>query len=64
MARIRLQKNNPASDRIGLPQQFSLIAVVTLVGVVATTAPTSQPADEEAVPIYGIKIPPEYRDSH
>jgi len=39
-----------------------LIAVAALIGVVAGTAPTSQPVDEEASPIYGVTIPPGYRD--
>ena len=41
---------------------FLLIAVATLFGLVATSAPTSGRADEEAAPIFGIKIPPGYRD--
>src|SRR5271170_6923022 len=41
-----------------------LIAVAALAGVVVATAPTSQPGNEneEAAPIYGVKIPPGYRD--
>ena len=39
-----------------------LVGAVTLFGIVAATAPTSQPADDQAAPIYGIKIPPGYRD--
>ena len=41
---------------------FLLVAVVALIGVVAATAPTSQPAGGEAAPIYEIKIPSGYRD--
>ncbi len=41
---------------------FLLVAVATLVGVVASMGPTSGQADEEAAPIFGITIPPEYRD--
>src|SRR5271157_4528359 len=41
---------------------FLLAAVVSLAGVVAFTAPASGHADEEAAPIYGITIPPGYRD--
>ena len=41
---------------------FLLIAVVTVAGVAAFTAPASGPADQEAAPIFGIKIPPGYRD--
>jgi hypothetical protein len=41
---------------------FLLVAVVAAAGVVAFTAPTSGHADEEAGPIFGIKIPPGYRD--
>jgi len=41
---------------------FLLVAVATLAGVVAFTAPASGHADEEASPIYGVKIPAGYRD--
>ena len=39
-----------------------LVAVVALVGVVAHMAPASGQADGEAAPIFGVKIPPGYRD--
>jgi hypothetical protein len=41
---------------------FLLVAVVTMAGVVASMAPASDRADDEAVPIFGIKMPPGYRD--
>jgi hypothetical protein len=41
---------------------FLLIAVATLAGVVVNSVPASGRADEEASPIYGVKIPPGYRD--
>ena len=41
---------------------FLLVAVATLAGVVAFTARASGPADEEAAPVFGVKIPPGYRD--
>jgi hypothetical protein len=41
---------------------FLLVAVATLAGVVFLGAPASGRADEEAAPIFGIKIPPGYRD--
>jgi hypothetical protein len=41
---------------------FLLLAVATLAGIVAFTARASGPADEEAAPIYGVKIPAGYRD--
>src|SRR5208282_183826 len=41
---------------------FLLVAVATLAGVVAFTSPASRHADEEASPIYGVKIPAGYRD--
>jgi len=41
---------------------FLLVAVATLAGVVAFTAPASGHADEEAAPIYGVNIPAGYRD--
>ena len=39
-----------------------LVAVAMVAGVVAYTAPASGRADEEAAPIFGVKIPPGYRD--
>jgi hypothetical protein len=39
-----------------------LVAVGTLAGVIASSAPTSRQPDEDASPIFGIKIPPGYRD--
>jgi Cytochrome P460 len=41
---------------------FWLLAIASVSGVLASTAPASGRADEEAVPIFGIKIPPGYRD--
>ena len=41
---------------------FVLVAVVALAGVVAYMAPASGQADGEAAPIYGVKLPPGYRD--
>src|SRR6478672_1800267 len=41
---------------------FLLIAVAALAGVVAFTAPASGRADQKAGPIFGVKIPPGYRD--
>ncbi|MGB9067627.1 MAG: cytochrome P460 family protein [Candidatus Acidiferrales bacterium] len=41
---------------------FSLIAIASQAGVLASTARTSGRADEQAVPIFGIKIPSGYRD--
>ena len=41
---------------------FWLIAVVAVAGFVAFTAPASGHADGEAAPIFGITIPPGYRD--
>jgi hypothetical protein len=39
-----------------------LVAVGALAGVVAHMAPASGQADGEAAPIFGVKIPPGYRD--
>ena len=39
-----------------------VIGVATVAGVVAATAPTSGHADQDASPIFGVKIPPGYRD--
>ena len=41
---------------------FLLVAVAAVAGVVAFTAPAAGHADEEAAPIFGVKIPPGYRD--
>ena len=41
---------------------FVLVAVAALAGVVATMAPASGQADGEAAPIFGVKLPPGYRD--
>jgi len=41
---------------------FVLVAVVALAGVVAYMAPASGQDDGEAAPIFGVKIPPGYRD--
>jgi Cytochrome P460 len=41
---------------------FLLLAVASLAGIVAFTAPASGHADEEASPVFGVKIPPGYRD--
>jgi hypothetical protein len=39
-----------------------LVAIVALAGAVSHTAPASGQSDGEATPIFGIKIPPGYRD--
>jgi hypothetical protein len=44
------------------PISFWLLAIASLAGVLAVTAPASGRADEDAVPIFGIKIFPGYRD--
>jgi Cytochrome P460 len=41
---------------------FLLIAVLTGAGFIASTAPASQQGGGDAVPIFGIKVPPGYRD--
>ena len=41
---------------------FALVAVGALAGAAAYMAPASGQADGEAAPIYGIKIPPGFRD--
>jgi hypothetical protein len=41
---------------------FLLIVVATAVGVIVLTAPAVGQGGGEAVPIFGIKIPPGYRD--
>jgi len=38
---------------------FALVAVAALAGVVASMAPASGQADQEAAPIFGVKIPPD-----
>ena len=49
--------NSMFIKRISFP-----LAVATLAGVVGFWAPASGQTDVEAAPIYGIKIPPGYRD--
>jgi hypothetical protein len=44
------------------PIAFLMVAVATVAGVVASTAPAAGHADEEAAPIFGVKIPSGYRD--
>jgi hypothetical protein len=41
---------------------FLLVAVATVAAVAATMVTSSGRANEEASPIYGVKIPPGYRD--
>jgi len=41
---------------------FLLVPVLALAGVVAFTAPASGQGEEDASPIYGVKIPAGYRD--
>jgi hypothetical protein len=43
---------------------FALISAAALVGVCAYVIPTSGQADEDAAPIYGVKIPQGFRDWH
>jgi len=38
---------------------FLLVAAATVAGVIASTAPTSERADEEASPIFGVTMPPD-----
>src|ERR671917_2566182 len=40
----------------------ALVAVAALAGVVAHVAPASGQADGEAAPIFGVRLPPGYRD--
>jgi len=41
---------------------FYLVAIAMAGGMLAVTAPLSGHADEEAAPIYGVKLPAGYRD--
>jgi hypothetical protein len=41
---------------------FVLVAVGALAGVIACMAPASAQTDGDAAPIFGVKIPPGYRD--
>ncbi len=41
---------------------FLLVAVATVAGIAVSMAPASGQADEEGSPIFGVKIPPGYRD--
>jgi hypothetical protein len=41
---------------------FLLVVFAAVVGVVLIAAPASRHGDDEAAPVYGIKVPPGYRD--
>jgi hypothetical protein len=41
---------------------FWLVAVATMAGVLASTAPAAGPGDDQAAPVFEIKIPHGYRD--
>jgi hypothetical protein len=41
---------------------FALVVAIALAGAASYMVPASGQVDGEAAPIYGIKIPPEYRD--
>jgi hypothetical protein len=41
---------------------FLVVVVATVAGLAAFKAPAPGPADDEAAPIYGVTIPPGYRD--
>jgi hypothetical protein len=41
---------------------FLFVAVATVAGIFAFTAPASGRADEDASPIYGVRVPSGYRD--
>jgi hypothetical protein len=58
MNNIRESKRNNAKK--WLP--FLLVAIAIAAGVVAQSVPEPGNADEEASPIYGVKIPDGYRD--
>jgi len=53
-----------SSSRGGLMQKiaFLLVAIAVVASVVISTEPTSGEADDQAAPIFGIRIPPGYRD--
>jgi hypothetical protein len=53
-----IARENETMKRIA----FLLAAVAAIGGFVANSAPASEHADGEAAPIFGIKIPPGYRD--
>src|SRR5271170_3403484 len=44
------------------PIAFLVVAIAAVAGIVTSLAPASGRADDEAVPIFGIKISPGYRD--
>lgn len=41
---------------------FLLVAIATMAGLVASSAPASGRTDDEAAPVFGIKVPSGYRD--
>jgi len=53
------------TSRLNVPSKriaFLVVAVATVAAVLASLAPATGRADDEAVPIFGIKIPQGYRD--
>ncbi len=43
---------------------LALVGIGALADTIATTAPVSGQSDDEAAPIYGVKLPQGYRDWH
>ena len=41
---------------------FLLVGIATMIGLIASSAPVSGHADDEAAPVFGIKVPAGYRD--
>ena len=57
-----MKDNKNLEEGIVKRSAFLLAAVAMVAGVVAYIAPASGQADKEAAPIYGVTIPPGYRD--
>ena len=57
-----MEDNKNLEEGIVKRSAFLLAAVAMVAGVVAYIAPASGQADKEAAPIYGVTIPPGYRD--
>jgi hypothetical protein len=62
LAHDATDKSNPNLEGGIMKRIVLLVAVVAVASVVASSAPVSGPTDEEASPIYGVTIPPGYRD--
>jgi hypothetical protein len=59
---VKVVRKNLKGGTIMKRIAFLLVAVAAVAGLVAFTGPASGHADGDATPIFGVKIPPGYRD--